>query len=604
MKKKLLEDKLSLLSKEIENLYEIIKESKDIFIRKKVIESFYDKFLIDKNNTIGDFFYNIIKNDKVKGRYEGIVYTPEIISKYIIENTILEEEYLENPRMKVLDPCCGIGNITLPLIEHLHKIIENNLSKINLEHGLCLESEDIYEHIIKNNINCFEIDKLAIYILTIDIFRTTGVLIENICDEDFLFYNHYKGKYNIIIGNPPYIGSKFIDREYGLRLKEEFKDVYKDKSDISYCFIKKSIDILCNGGKIGFITSRYFLESISGRALRNYISASMNFYKIIDFYGVRPFKGVGIDPVIVFMIKEQEDRMLKVMKPNPCDTKGEEFNLAVFYRADKNKVDKKIQEFYIKNSELGDSNWIIGNLETINIVRTIEKKCSLSLEEICNSYQGIITGCDKAFILDEQRAIENNIERELLKPWIKSSYINKKSSSNINYIIYSNIIKDEKNYSNALTYIKKYKEKLENRRECKIGIRRWYELQWGRNTSIFEEEKIIFPYKCNKNKFIIDIGSYFSADIYALRLKEECKKNLDMNHEFLLYILNSKTYNFYFKTFAKKLGGDIYEYYPNTIMRLKIPNISYFCEFTEDELYKFFNFNNNEIDTIESSYII
>ena len=46
---------------------------------------------------------------------------------------------------------------------------------------------------------------------------------------------------------------------------------------------------------------------------------------------------------------------------------------------------------------------------------------SLRLAEIADSYQGIITGCDKAFILSEREIKENKIEKELLKPWIKNS---------------------------------------------------------------------------------------------------------------------------------------------------------------------------------------
>ena len=78
-------------------------------------------------------------------------------------------------------------------------------------------------------------------------------------------------------------------------------------------------------------------------------------------------------------------------------------------------------------------------------------------------------------------------------------------------------------------------------------MRKWYQLQWGRKKEIFDNYKIIFPFKASSNKFSLDFGSYFSADVYALRLKEES----EFNYEFLLFILNSKIYEFYFKTFAK-----------------------------------------------------
>ena len=44
------------------------------------------------------------------------------------------------------------------------------------------------------------------------------------------FCTHYKFDY--ILGNPPYIGHKTLDKEYKKYLLKEYKDVYKDKSDL------------------------------------------------------------------------------------------------------------------------------------------------------------------------------------------------------------------------------------------------------------------------------------------------------------------------------------------------------------------------------------
>uniref|UniRef100_UPI0026253C24 TaqI-like C-terminal specificity domain-containing protein n=1 Tax=uncultured Clostridium sp. TaxID=59620 RepID=UPI0026253C24 len=129
---------------------------------------------------------------------------------------------------------------------------------------------------------------------------------------------------------------------------------------------------------------------------------------------------------------------------------------------------------------------------------------------------------------------------------------------------------------------------------CQKGIRKWYELQWGRNQNIFEGEKIVFPFKASSNRFAIDRGSYFSADVYALTLKE----NVPFTYDFLLYILNSKIYEFYFKTFAKKLGEDAYEYYPNNLMKLCIPEMKDYNGMDENYLYDYFHFSEEEKEII------
>ncbi|MDP4090668.1 MAG: TaqI-like C-terminal specificity domain-containing protein, partial [Bacillota bacterium] len=219
----------------------------------------------------------------------------------------------------------------------------------------------------------------------------------------------------------------------------------------------------------------------------------------------------------------------------------------------------------------------------------------------CSSYQGIITGCDKAFIVSRNIIEEYDIEGRILRPWIKSSSIKREGVEVRDelFLIYSNLIEDEEEYPNAIRFIGKFRERLEQRRECRSGKRKWYELQWGREPSIFEGRKIIFPYKCNRNTFAIDGGSYFSADVYSLVIKDNIY--MDLDYEFLQLVLNSALYEFYFKCFAKKLGGRLFEYYPNNLNRLRIPLQRDFKIKNEDELYNYFELTTMQVDYVKKN---
>ncbi len=76
-------------------------------------------------------------------------------------------------------------------------------------------------------------------------------------------------------------------------------------------------------------------------------------------------------------------------------------------------------------SELKQDGWVLIDDVSRDIINKIENKTNKTLGEICTSYQGIITGCDKAFIVDEETIKKENLERNIIKPWIKSSYINR-----------------------------------------------------------------------------------------------------------------------------------------------------------------------------------
>ena len=575
---------LDLLKQKICELHNIILSPIDDMFKITALKNYKREIEGTQQKSFGEVYYEFIKNNKEK----GTVYTPEPITAYMIENTIKAEQIIKNPYIKIVDPSCGTGNILICCFKFLRNLYKDNLNTINEKNGLNLNIQCIDEHIIAHNLYGFDIDDIAVKILIIDLYDLSqGSIPSNVFNQDFLLYES-EHKYDVFIGNPPYVGKKSIDNEYAAYLKIRYKEVYRDKGDLSYCFFKKALEDLSENGKLTFITSRYFLESPSGEDLRKVLKGLCTIDKIIDFYGIRPFKNVGIDPVIMFITNcQNDDSKIEIIKPSNTKNKHKkEFYNSVFL-----KSGNEFNSFLLNKSQLNDKGWILIDEKDRNIINKIEQRSFTHLSNICNSYQGVITGCDKAFVVTNDIAIRGNIEKNIIKPWIKSSYIEKNEvSRQDSYIIYSDLINNTHDYNNAIAYIELQKEKLLKRRECQSGIRKWYELQWGRNQNIFEGEKIVFPFKASSNRFALDKGSYFSADVYALILKE----NVPFTYDFLLYILNSKIYEFYFKTFAKKLGEDAYEYYPNNLMKLCIPIIIDFKGKDENYLYDYFQFSEEE----------
>lgn len=521
---KLFDKNTVLLFKDYDE-FEFTDKSYEIKILEMLTE-IKESFDINKLN-ISALYENLISDKERK--ILGQVYTPDVIIDEMLDLAFKDMEI--NGEHKILDPSCGGGYFLLSAYRRIKE-------KVSSE-----------KHILEKMIYGVDLDKFSCFLTKISLCFESNIpdIKFNIFNKDFLIDFETDQRFDIIIGNPPYIGHKNIGQKYREVLKNMYNDVFYDKSDISYCFFKAGLKFLSEKGKICFITSRYFLEAKYADRLRDYIKNNYNLLKIIDYNGQKAFKNVNISPMIILMEN-------------------------ITYNTDYVEVKKYNSQgafisFNVGKTELGKNGWVLLNNEQKHIYEKIISKCNFKIEDIGYIKQGVITGYDEAFIVNEEDIIKNNLEKELIRKWIKNSNI---SDSCIDfgglYILYTNLIDDEKNYPNAIKYLTKYKDRLSNRRECKAGVRKWYELQWGRKLSLFESNKIIFPYKAKNNNFYYDTNKFLcSADIYTLTVDEE-----KVNYDYIVNYLNSSIFEFMFKCNAKKVGEKLYEYYPNKLENMQI----------------------------------
>jgi adenine-specific DNA-methyltransferase len=526
------------------------------------------EILSDNNYYLSNLYESSLGEDDKKAL--GIYYTPKYIIDYIVKKILYNHDFIKNPCPKILDISCGCGNFLLEVYDVLYEIFE--------KHKFELKIEDIHNHIITNCIYGVDIDLNAIEVLkyslnnkcidssidNLNIYCFDSLSNEGI-DENIkkIFKND---NFDYIIGNPPYIGHKSLDINYKKWLLKAYPEVYRDKSDIYFCFYKRIIDLLKQNGIASIITPRYFIESQSGKMLRKYILNNVNIKEIIDFNGVNVFKNVSVASCIFTMEKTRnKNAKVDIYKLNNY---GIDFNDIEDINV-KLKNENEFIKISLNQSDMKDD-WVIDKRENMFLYSKIEEYCNYKLKDICISFQGIITGCDKAFVINDEDVKELAIEEDILKKWIKSKNIKKYFIENNSLeLIYSNDIDDCSKYLNSINYINEYRQKLENRRECRKNIRRWYQLQWGREKSMFERKKIMYPYKSKENRFAIDINnSYCSADVYSFYIKDEYLD--EFSYEYIVGLLNSSIYDTYFKIFAKKMGKDLYDYYPNKVMKISI----------------------------------
>ncbi len=501
----------------------------------------------------------------------GVFYTPENIARYMAAEVLEVFASADDAQdYRILDPACGSGSLLSAVYDELvSRSGEQSPEQKAKQHRRLLETGLL--GVDRDPMACL-VTRLILTLKGKAYVKPRGVCCGDILIDDLV----ENESVDVVIGNPPYVGHKEIQTDYMKRLKNRYAEVYRDKGDLSYCFIYRGWELLKPGGQLIHITSRYFIEALYGKPLRAFIRKAFAIQEIVDFNGLRVIEGVGVDPAIIRLVKVKridDSHTILVKRFFIKNHKPESYPNLIQALTQNNQQSEFYESFELSQTRLNDDSWRLYSPLTRGIIEKIERKTPFTLDNVVQSFQGIITGNDKAFIFEATDPLLSGFYPSLLKPWIKNKDVKAfQVSEPQKQILYTNPISDIKEHPEVAVHLETYRQKLKNRRECKNGKLAWYKLQWGRDPDHFEGRKIVFPYKATHNRFAIDEGRcYFSADVYGLILKPRLYHQV--NEEFLVMLLNSRLYNYYFKSFGKKLGDKLYEYYPNTLLRLGIPNI-------------------------------
>ncbi|MEA4957745.1 hypothetical protein SDC9_07624 [bioreactor metagenome] len=571
-------------------------------------------------NILGHIFENSIsdleelKNEKEsKRKKEGVYYTPEYITKYICENTIIPylsnennntiesliKEYKNNFKkledklhnIKILDPACGSGaflNKATDTLLSIHKAIfeaknnqENNLDKefdnidnrrdilINNIHGVDLNHESIeitklglFLKVCKKGIKLPDLDKNI---------KCGNSLIDDsaVTHKPFIWKKEFKevfnnGGFDIVIGNPPYVRIQNISHDEIDYYKNKYITAY-EKVDLSILFIELSQHILKENGTSGLITSNAFLNTGYGKKLRELFLEKIKLNSMIDF-GDLPIFPDALTYVSIFIFSKSKSKSFK------------------YYHVKKLHEDLNSIKFEdIDISELNKESW---NLKSYNLRYIFEKiKKHPPLIEIGKCWVGIISGADEIFIFDNLNNIK--IEKDVFIPLIRSKdCIRYSYSKPSKYIIYPYQLSDSKTkilsetqikekYPKLFKYFKANESKLRKRKDSRKTLQKepnWYKLIRHGTINTFKKEKIVFPGEAKKSKFSIDIyeSGYSGARVFSITME-----NIDYSIKYLLAILNSKLIEKYIKSISPMRKGGYYSYSAKYMDELPIPQISY-----------------------------
>lgn len=603
---------------------------------------------------------------KAGGVYYTPKWVVEYIVENTVGKQIDKKTPEEISKLHILDPACGSGSFLIGSLERLLKyhfeyysshpkeakrgtlfpyLIEERDDDGNLARRLSIEKKG---EILRNNIYGVDIDPQAVEITIMSLYikvlegehtlphnkELLPALSNNIrCGNSLIGYDFLdqkslidesekekanpfewrskttgfgniigeKGGFDAIIGNPPYIRIQTMKELVPDEVKyfgNRYTTAASGNYDIYVVFVERAIQLLNERGLFGFILPHKFFQAEYGEELRKLIANGKFLREIVNFTDQQVFDEVTTYTCLFFLSKSV----------------NKSFKYTEIYKLDNptSQMRTILTNYEYKNGEL-----CIGNISTLDV--TVQpwqfgfgeeakllskmKNIDTALSDICDKiFQGIITGADKVFLLEQKtpddtkktvelysKALNKTIkiEREILKPLLKGSLEIRryKIVKSKKYVIFPYHINGqvaklipfkelENRFPLCAEYLTANKKTLEEREHGKWKCPEWYAYSRNQNLVQCGEKKILTPSIAKKASFVYDnVGDYYFVGSgggggggYGLSIKIALK----INPQYLVGLLNSNLLDFMVKKVSTRFSGGFFAYNKQYIESLPI----------------------------------
>ena len=358
------------------------------------------------------------------------------------------------------------------------------------------------------------------------------------------------GGFDVIVANPPYVRQELI-KHLKPSLKKVFPEVYTGTADLYCFFYARAVELLKKGGMLAFISSNKWLRSKYGEKLRKYIADNSQVKSITDFGELPVFKSAATFPMI-FMCSKLKTNVQTVFTQvkSLCSPYPDILELI------------KHNGQLLSSNSLKKSDWRLTDSITTNLLEKVES-VGVPLNEYVDGkiYRGVLTGCNKAFVIDDvkRNALiqEDSKSAEIIKPLVKGDDIRKwRTNYKSKWLIFTRRGINIDDYPAIKAYLSEWREQLEPKprnwsnskkwRGRKSGTYKWYEIQDSiAYHTEFDSPKIIYPIIAKESRFTFDITGIFTSDSNFI---------IPLYDLYLLGILNSYCVWQYLKNTCPVLG--------------------------------------------------
>ena len=473
-----------------------------------------------------------LKKDSSEQKLRGAYYTPLPLAKKMVQ-MFLKEDNIKN----VLEPSCGDGVFLDALISYGY-----------LD---CLEE-----------IMAIEIEKKTTDILKERVKEFAKIKVKN---QDFFdFYETNKdNKYDLILGNPPYIRYQYLTENQRELMSEILTSQGMKSNKLINTwvgFMVACIKMLSDNGRIAFVIPAEILQVVYAEDLRLFLANTLSKITLITFEEL-VFPDIEQEIVVFVGEKGEEEKGIRIIELNNLD-ELEKFDISSNGFQKLQHVHEKWTKYFTSDQEN----------KMVSEIRLDERFQKLSEVALINV--GITTGNNKYFSV-KQEVVEQYGFQDVVRPLIgrsahahsvyfrRNDWIENVDAGKAAYLI----VFPETPYEEYPDQHKEYIELGEKNGEnkgYKCSIReRWYRIPsvWVPD-AFFLRRNNLYP------KFVLNCCEAVSTDtMHRIKFKDGIEPE-----RILLSYYNSISFAFT-ELCGRSYGGGVLEILPGEVGNIFVPKL-------------------------------